>query len=227
MNELTRQIKYSTTQLVSYYILGEATLTLPPELHPNNLLCSEIAVSSFHFIHQQYMLHYSCIHCTLLELYMWYTAKLQTRLNAWAPLLNTSNMSGLSFLFPCFLVHMENSAVLLATQSTTQHKYTINTHTKHSQHSVGLLPAHSKAKGFMCDMQRVLDRAGWGTREALDMLMGDLKPLLLGIKDLRKRKRAFSQCEHGLLSCVHVSTIFVPSFLFYIVFWLKTAFEIN
>lgn len=124
-------------------------------------------------------------------------------------MLNTSNMSGLSFLFPCFLVYMENSAVLLATQSTIQHKYTMNTHTKHSQDSVVLLSAHSKAKGFMCDSQRVLDRGGWGTREALDMLMGDLEPLLLGIKDLRKRKQAFSQRERCLLtkncSCLKLS----------------------
>lgn len=59
-------------------------------------------------------------------------------------------------------------------------------HAEHSQDFLGFPPAHGKAKILICDLQRVADVAGWVTFEAVDVLMGNLKPPLQGIVDLRR-----------------------------------------
>lgn len=61
-----------------------------------------------------------------------------------------------------------------------------HTHSEHSQDFFGLLPAHSEAKGFVCHLQCVAYGDGWVTVEAVDVLVGDLKPLPVGIIDLRR-----------------------------------------
>lgn len=65
----------------------------------------------------------------------------------------------------------------------------VYTHNGHLHNFLVLLSAYSKAKGFLCDLQCVVDGTGWGRFEAEDVLMGDLKPLIVGIIDLRYRKQ--------------------------------------
>lgn len=61
-----------------------------------------------------------------------------------------------------------------------------NTHA-HAEHSQDFFPpAHSKAKVLICNLQCLADGAGWVTFEAVDVLMGNLKPLVEGIVDLRR-----------------------------------------
>ena len=95
---------------------------------------------------------------------------------------------------------------------------------------------HSKAKGFLCDLQHVADGDGWVTAEDADVLMGDLKPLPVGIIDLRERKQPYRQCECGLISRSNVRTLlciylFLSSFVLYSICikhaLIKTAFEID
>lgn len=48
-----------------------------------------------------------------------------------------------------------------------------------------LLPTHSKAKGFLCDLQCAADGNGWVTGKAADVFMGDLESVTVGIVDLK------------------------------------------
>lgn len=60
---------------------------------------------------------------------------------------------------------------------------------QYSQDFLVLPPAYSEAKGFLCDLQCASEGDGWVTAENfVDMLMGDLKPLVVGVVDLRERK---------------------------------------
>lgn len=96
-------------------------------------------------------------------------------------------------------------------QCCHEHMYTpclvhCNYKFRHLHNFSVLLPAHSKAKRFACHLQRVADGVGWLTAQSADVLMGDLKPLLLGIRDLRRGKRPHEQSKHGL---IHVTGMFV------------------
>lgn len=94
-----------------------------------------------------------------------------------------------------------------------------NTHSEHSQDFFVLLPAHSKAKGLVCHLQCVADGAGGVSVEAADVLMGDFKPLPVGIIDLRRERereerretQPHRQCECGLISHGHVRTLLCTS----------------
>lgn len=80
--------------------------------------------------------------------------------------------------------------VLITTPSnTTECAMSTETHGKHSQDFFGLLPNHTEAEGFVCYLQYVTNVAGWVNVEAGDVLMGDLEPLLVGIRDLRRENR--------------------------------------
>lgn len=83
----------------------------------------------------------------------------------------------------------------LPVQCKQTHNENKHTHTEHSQDFFVLLPAHNEAKGFACHLQRVVDGAGWVNFDAADVLMGNLKPLLMGIVDLRRG----NNYEHGLV----------------------------
>lgn len=73
-------------------------------------------------------------------------------------------------------------ALPFSTARTHKHTYWSG----YSQDFFVLSPVHSNAKGLLCDLHGVADGAGWVTVEAVDVLMGDLKPLPVGIVDLRR-----------------------------------------
>lgn len=89
-----------------------------------------------------------------------------------------------------------------------QQIYMVYTHNEHLHNVLVLLSAYSKAKGFLCDLQCVVDGTGWCRVEAKDVLMGDFKPLIVGIINLRERKQSFqavrqnSRCLSNTQLCI-------------------------
>ena len=59
----------------------------------------------------------------------------------------------------------------------------------------------------MCDFQCFTKRAGWVAGDSRDVLMRNLKPLILGIKNLWKKKQP--QVEYGLISIGGNQALFV------------------
>lgn len=74
------------------------------------------------------------------------------------------------------IFHPSQQILTAPTQSDCLHNFLV------------LLPAHSKAKGFLCDLQCAADGNGWVTGKTADVFMGDLESVTVGIVDLRERK---------------------------------------
>lgn len=94
-----------------------------------------------------------------------------------------------------FLTNISSSVFICAGICTYTTLFSIH-HNKYSRHLrsdclhnfLVLLPAHSKAKGFLCDLQCAADGNGWVTGKTADVFMGDLESVTVGIVDLRERK---------------------------------------
>lgn len=90
-------------------------------------------------------------------------------------------------------------------------------HAEHSQDFLGFPPAHSKAKSLVCNLQRVVDGAGWVAFEAVDVLLGNLKPPVQGIVDLRRgnNHEHASHVSHSSALTLLQRLLFLSSFVPY------------
>ena len=112
----------------------------------------------------------------------------------------------LSFLFPS----LSTWQTMCYCTSYKPHKCAHrNTHSEHSQDFFVLLPAHSKAKGLVCHLQCVADGAGGVSVEAADVLMGDFKPLPVGIIDLRREREGRHSHTDGVSVASYLTVMFV------------------
>lgn len=94
----------------------------------------------------------------------------------------------LLYLLYCPCGKQCDAVALMNSHLPVQRKQLHNEHThgEHSQDFLAVIPAHNEAKGLFFYLQRVKDGAWCFRFEPFDVLMGDLKPLGVGIRDLRR-----------------------------------------